>query len=106
MTTQINASFNELIYASVSEASRVSNNEHDFLNRFENTTAEPIKCESETANDIYNLGVYEGASSVLDSLHKAGYQIIDPEGVKVEPAEGSTFSADFFSRKYWEVVSS
>lgn len=106
MTTQINASFNELIYTSISEATRVSNNEHDFLNRFVDTSAEPIKCESEEANVIYNLGVYDGAAQVLDSLHKAGYQIIDPEGVKVEPAEGSTFSGDFFSRKYWEAVSS
>lgn len=109
MSTQHNAAFNELIYSSTSEAARVSNNEHDFISQFKDTTMEPIPVMpselGERDNDIFNLGVYAGATHLLDTMHAAGYSILNPDGEKLVPAEGSTFSDDYFSRKYWAEVS-
>lgn len=105
MTTQHNAAFNELIFNTVSEAARVSNTEAAFEHQFEGTTADPIAVVGERDNDIYNLGVHEGAVAVLDGIHKAGYSIHDPEGVKLVPTEDGSFTKDYYSRKYWEAVS-
>lgn len=105
MTTQHNAAFNELVYASISEASRVSNTDVDFVSRHKDSEAEPIKVQGERDNDIFALGVQAGATHVLDTMNAAGYVISNPEGDKLAPSEGSSFSDDYFSRKYWEQVS-
>lgn len=111
MTTQHNATFNELVFAAVSEATRVSNTDLDFQHQFVGSDAPgipagPSLADIERSNDIFNLGVHAGAAGLLDNLHKNGYVIHDPEGEKVSPSEGKTFSEDYFSRKYWEQVSS
>lgn len=107
--TQHNAAFNELVYASISETSRVSNTEIDFTSQHKGSEAEPITVMpgelGERDNSIFNLGVQAGAAGLLNSLDKAGYAINNPEGEKLAPAEGSTFSDDYFSRKYWADVS-
>lgn len=105
MTTQHNATFNELIHTTVDAAHRDVALTDTFVSKFAGSTDIPFEYVDGRDNAIFNLGVHEGAVAVLDGLHKAGYSIHDPEGVKVEPAEGSSFSDDYFSRKYWEQVS-
>lgn len=107
MSEQHNAEFNELIYRAVSEASRVSNTEAPFTSQFKDTTMEPIAVAGERDNDIYNLGVMDGALHVIDKLHEGGYKIINLDGEPLQPSlEEGSFTKDYFSKKYWEQVSS
>lgn len=105
MTSKHNEQFNLDVYASNSEAARTSDTVADFRSQFIGSQAEPINFTREQDNDIYNLGVEDGAANLLNHLHKKGYQIVDPAGVKIEPAPESNFSEDYFSLRYWSDVS-
>lgn len=106
MSEQHNAEFNELIYRATSDAARVSNCEAPFVNQFKDTTAEPIAVVGDRDNDLYNLGVMDGALHVIDELHKYGYKIINLDGEPLQPSiEEGSFTKDYFGRKYWEQVS-
>lgn len=72
-------------YKAISGASRVSNNECNFVDQFTGKAEDEIAYVSDRDNEIFNRGVIAGATSLLDQLADAGYLIEDPTGEAIVP---------------------
>lgn len=95
------------VYKSVSEASRVTDNEKPFVDQFEQEDINSIPVISERDNQIFNRGVIAGSTNLLDHLSSAGYTITAPNNEAISPLEVDdkhiTFSAGYFMEGWFEV---
>lgn len=94
-------------YKAIGNASRVSNNDKNFVDQFTGKTEDEIAYVSDRDNEIFNRGVIAGATSLLDQLADSGYLITDPTGEAIVPEFDTDekmipLSASYFKQEWFD----